>query len=206
MYMDIRLNVDVHCTDGRCGRSTHIILNPVSDRLTHLVVKEQWPSRDDRLVPIDWVVITTRDVIVLNRSREEFSQLDPFKQTEFVYRDVPHLTSDPKVTMFWPYVASSTQVVDQEVRGIPYDELAVKRGTAVQATDGKVGSVDEFVVNPEDNHISHLVLREGNLLGATEVIIPVSYIDFLGEEGVYLNVNKKTIKSISSIEVKRRRS
>jgi len=196
--MDIRLNVDVHCTDGRCGRSTYIILNPITERLTHLVVREQWPSRTERLVPIDWVAITTRDVIVLNKAREEFTQLEEFTQTEFVYRDVPHLTSDPKVTMFWPYVASSKQVIDQEVRRIPYDELAVKRGTAVQATDGKVGSVDEFVVDAEDSQISHLVLREGNLLGAKEVIIPISYIDFLGEEGVYLNVDKKTIKTLPS--------
>jgi sporulation protein YlmC with PRC-barrel domain len=202
--MDIRLNVDVHCVDGRCGRSTYIILNPVTERLTHLVVKEQWPSRVERLVPIDWVAITTRDVIVLNKAREEFTQLEEFTQTEFVYRDVPHLTSDPKVTMFWPYVASSKQVVDQEVRRIPYDELAVKRGTAVQATDGKVGSVDEFVVDTEDSQISHLVLREGNLLSAKEVIIPISYIDFLGEEGVYLNVDKKTIKALPSIPVKHR--
>ena len=202
--MDIRLNVDVHCTDGRCGRSTYIILNPITERLTHLVVREQWPSRTERLVPIDWVAITTRDVIVLNKAREEFTQLEEFTQTEFVYRDVPHLTSDPKVTMFWPYVASSKQVIDQEVRRIPYDELAVKRGTAVQATDGKVGIVDEFVVDTEDSQISHLVLREGNLLGAKEVIIPISYIDFLGEEGVYLNVDKKTIKTLPSIAVKRR--
>jgi hypothetical protein len=161
-------------------------------------VREQWPSRTERLVPIDWVAITTRDVIVLNKAREEFTQLEEFTQTEFVYRDVPHLTSDPKVTMFWPYVASSKQVIDQEVRRIPYDELAVKRGTAVQATDGKVGIVDEFVVDAEDSQISHLVLREGNLLGAKEVIIPISYIDFLGEEGVYLNVDKKTIKTLPS--------
>lgn len=202
--MDIRLNVDVHCTDGRCGRSTYIILNPITERLTHLVVKEQWPSRVERLVPIDWVIVTTRDVIVMNRSREEFTQLEPFTQREFVYRDVPHLASDPKVTMFWPYVVSSNLVVDQDVRRIPYDELAIKRGTAVQATDGKVGNVDEFVVDTDDCQISHLVLREGNLLGAKEVVIPVSYIDFLGEEGVYLNVDKKTIHTLPSVTVKRR--
>lgn len=202
--MDIRLNVDVHCTDGRCGRSTHIILNPVTEQLTHLVIKEQWPSRTERLVPIDWVAVTTRDVIVLKKAREEFTQLEEFTQKEFVYRDVPQLASDPKVTMFWPYVVSSNRIVDQEVRRIPHDELAIKRGTAVLATDGKVGSVDEFVVDSEGSQISHLVLREGNLLGAKEVMIPVSYVDFLGEEGVYLNVDKKTVKILPTIAIKRR--
>jgi sporulation protein YlmC with PRC-barrel domain len=201
--MDIRLNVDVHCPDGRCGRSTYIIVNPLTERLTHLVVKEQWPSRTERLVPVDWVIVTTRDVIVLNKTREQFTQLQEFTQTEFVYRDVPQLASDPKVTMFWPYVASSNRVIDQEVRSLPYDELAVKRGTAVLTGDGKVGVVDEFVVDPEDSQITHLVLREGNLLDRKEIVIPVSYIDFLGEEGVYLNVDKKTIQSLPSIPVKR---
>lgn len=202
--MDIRLNVDVHCPDGRCGRSTHIILNPITETITHLVVREQWPSRIERLVPIDWVAVTTRDVIVLNQTRETFTQLEPFTQTEFVFRDVPHLASDPKVTLFWPYVVSSNRVVDQEFRRIPYDELAIRRGTAVQATDGKVGTVDEFVVDKDDSQISHIILREATLAGANEITIPVSLIDFLGEEGVYLNVDKNTVKELPSIKVKRR--
>jgi sporulation protein YlmC with PRC-barrel domain len=202
--MDIRLNVDVHCLDGRCGRTTYLILNPVTERLTHLVVKEQWPSRLERLVPIEWVVTTARDVIVLKQTRDEFTQLEPFTQTEFVYRDVPHLASDPKVTLFWPYVVPSKRVVDLEVRRIPPDELAIKRGTAVMATDGKIGTVDEFVVDAVEGYISHLVLRDGNLLGTKEVIIPVSQIDFIEGGSVYLNVAKEVVKALPSFKIKRR--
>ena len=35
--MELPLGVEVHCTDGRCGRSTYIILNPAIDQVTHLV-------------------------------------------------------------------------------------------------------------------------------------------------------------------------
>jgi len=41
----------------------------------------------------------------------------------------------------------------------------VRRGTRVEATDGHVGHVDEFVVNPENGHITHSVMREGHLWG-----------------------------------------
>jgi hypothetical protein len=50
--MDLPLNVDVHCLDGRCGRSTYVIINPATDQVTHLVVREQWPSRTERMVPV----------------------------------------------------------------------------------------------------------------------------------------------------------
>ena len=41
--MEIPLNVDVHCSDGHCGRSTYIILNPTTEQVTHLVVKQKQP-------------------------------------------------------------------------------------------------------------------------------------------------------------------
>jgi len=201
--MEIPLNADVHCPDGRCGRSSYLILNPTTEQLTHLVVKEQWPSRTERLVPVDWVAVTTRDVIVLKKSREEFTQLNPFTQTDFVYRDVPHLPSDPKVTMFWPYVMPGKRIVDQEVRRIPPGELALRRGARVQATDGRVGQIDELLVDPQDEHITHLVLREGHLWGEKVVTIPIAQIDHIEEKVVYLKVNKKSIEKMPAISVKR---
>jgi len=60
---------------------------------------------------------------------------------------------------------------------IPLGELAVRRGTRIEATDGYVGKVDEFVINPENDHITHLVMREGLLWGKKDVIIPLSAMD-----------------------------
>jgi hypothetical protein len=38
--MDLPLNAAIACTDGPCGHSIAIILIPVSDQVTHLVVRE----------------------------------------------------------------------------------------------------------------------------------------------------------------------
>ena len=199
--MDIPLNVEVHCPDGRCGRSTFVIINPAIEKITHLVVREQWPSQTERLVPIDWVAVTTRDVIVLKYPRAEFTQLDPFNQTDFIQRDVPQFATDPKLTLIWPYVVPATRIVEDDSRQIPPGELAVRRGAKVRATDGRVGQVDEFLVDPETGHITHLVLREGLPWDKKHVNVPVSEIDRIEENTVYLKLDKKRVGELPFIQL-----
>ncbi|MEW5961654.1 MAG: hypothetical protein AB1801_28385, partial [Chloroflexota bacterium] len=59
------LDVDVHCTDGHCGRSTHIIINPVTEQVSHFVVKEKQPPSVERLVSVKLVANTAAEVIFL---------------------------------------------------------------------------------------------------------------------------------------------
>jgi len=59
---------------------------------------------------------------------------------------------------------------------IPADELAVRCSAWVEATDRLVGRVDEFLVDRESDHITHLVLREGHLWGRKDVGTPISEI------------------------------
>ena len=202
--MDLPLNVDVHCLDGRCGRSTYIIINPATDQVTHLVVREQWPSRTERMVPVEKITITTRDVIVLNQSRAEFTISDPFNQTDFVYTNVPHYATDPTLTLLWPYVVPDRQVIEDNIRRIPLGELAVRRGAKVQATDGRIGRVDEFVVDAENGQITHLVLRDDNLWGQREITVPINYFDRFEENIVFLNIDKTAVENLPAVPVQRR--
>jgi sporulation protein YlmC with PRC-barrel domain len=73
----------------------------------------------------------------------------------------------------------------------------------VHAEDGIVGKVDEFLVSPNNNHITHLVLREGHLWGKKDVTIPVSEIEKITEDAVYLKLDKKAIEKLPAIPVKR---
>lgn len=201
--MDLPLNVDVHCTDGRCGRSTYVILNPATGKVTHLVVRERQPSRQERLVPVSWVANTAADVILLNHTRQEVAELELFNQTDFVNADVPHYAMDPKLTLLWPYVVPAKRVIDETYQRIPPGELAIRRGTRVRATDGGVGWVDEFVVDEETGYITHLTMREGHLWGQREVTIPISQIERIDQEAVYLNIDKKAIESLPAIPLRR---
>ncbi|HKI53713.1 MAG TPA: PRC-barrel domain-containing protein, partial [Anaerolineales bacterium] len=83
-------------------------------------------------------------------------------------------------------------------------EVVIRRGAQVKATDGKVGKVDEFLINPVNGRITHLVMREGHLWGAKDVTIPVSEIEQIDDEVVHLKLDKQAISSLPTIPVKRK--
>ena len=91
-----------------------------------------------------------------------------------------------------------------EYQQIPPGELAVSRGTRVEATDGYIGKVDEFVVNPETSHITHMVMREGHLWGQKDVIIPLSAMGENRDDTVFLKLDKHQVESLPAFPVSRR--
>ncbi len=129
--MKFPLDADVHCTDGRCGRSTHIILNPITEKVMHLVVKEQQAPYTERIVPIKWVKETTPELILLSHTKDEVAALDVFNQTNFVQRDVPHYVTDPKITLLWPYVAPAKRIISEQHQQVPSGGRAVRRWARV---------------------------------------------------------------------------
>jgi uncharacterized membrane protein len=103
-----------------------------------------------------------------------------------------------------PYATPMHMIgIPVEVEHVPLGEIAVRRGTLVEATDGYVGDVAELLVDPGKGEITHFVLQEGHLWGKKEVTLPLSAIDRVEEETVYLKLDKKAVESLPSVPVKR---
>jgi sporulation protein YlmC with PRC-barrel domain len=209
--MEIPLNAQVECTDGVCGRSVDVLINPVIDQVTHLVVKEDATPNTEYIVPVDFVTETIADTIRLRCNKAELEKMDPFIKTKFIAEILPvrNLDYGGMYAMgslyYWPYVTPERTVYEsEESQQIPPGELAVRRGTRVEATDGFVGKVDEFVINPENGHITHLVMREGHLWGKKEVIIPLSAMGELREDTIFLKLDKHQIEALATFPVNRR--
>ena len=199
--MDIPINTDVYCSDGLCGQTSYIILNPLTEQVTHLVVKEKGYPHTERLVPIDQVVETTPQLIRLLCTGHQLAAREPFKEVEFIRNEIPEYSADPFMT--WPYVVAEMMEVPVEHEHIPPGELAVRRGAQVEAADGHAGRVDEFLIDPANGHITHLVLREGHLWGKKDVVIPVSKIERIEEDKVYLSLDKDSIEALPTISLRR---
>jgi hypothetical protein len=202
--MEFPLNVDVHCSDGLCGRSTHIILNPITEQVSHIVVKGKQAPTAERLVSVKLIGNTAAEMILLSCTIDEFRKLELFNQSEFIYKDIPQHATDPSLTMLWPYVVPMKRIVDEKIRRIPPGELAIRRGSRVRALDGVIGHVDEFIVGPVSGSITHLVLRKGHPWKEKDIAIPLSRIEQIKENVVYLNIDKETIAALPSVPVKRR--
>ena len=199
--MDIPIDAEVFCTDGFCGRSTRVVLKPETEEVTHLVVREKEPPHQEILVPVTAVTATTPDSINLRYTKHKITKLQPFTETDYVQVDIPHPAGG--VYYMAPYAYPEVETLPVKHEAIPAGELAVRRGASIEATDGHVGRVDEFLVDPENDHITHIVLREGHLWGQKDVTIPISDIERIEENTVYLKIDKRIIEALPSIPVRR---
>jgi hypothetical protein len=190
--MDIPLNVKVSCSDGPCGRTTNLILMPTTGEITHVVVEDGSYPETGYLVPIDRIFESTPETMRLNCSQAELSKLPTFNHVEFI-------PSGLSGSLFWPYAIPAAGFFTLENENIPINELAVRRGTRVEATDGHAGRVDEFLINPINNTITHLILREGHLWGQKNITIPMSQIERFEENTVWLKLDKHSIEALPAI-------
>lgn len=205
--MDIPLNVEVSCADGPGGRSTTIILNPITSEITHVVVKH---GRDEFMVPLNLITESTPNHIQLRCIQEELRNLEYFIKVRFLgaERTSPDYemgAAFPEAS-WWPYTKIDDQYVDayDRVEQIPHHELAIHKGAKVRALDGQIGQVDAFIVNPTNNQISHLVLLERHLFGRREVTISISDIDRIEQDTVFLKLDKKSVRALPDVPLSKR--
>ena len=203
--MDIPINVDVLCAGEECGRSTYLVINPVNEHITHLVVAEKAFPNIERLVPVDKIFASTPNSIQLRCNQTELSNMEAFEETDFIKAGQLEVSLPYGVPYeVWPYAMYDAAPLSIEHERIPTDEVAIHRGTTVRAIDGDVGKVDEFLIDPENDVITHLVLREGHLWEKKDVTIPVSEIDKITEEVIYLKLDKESIEKLPAVAVRRR--
>lgn len=203
--MDIPIGVNVMCGTEVCGRSTYLVINPVNDEVTHIVVAEKAFPNIERLVPVGNILETSPTSIRIRGSVNDLKEMDSFMETDFiesgkVEAEFPY--DDPY--WVWPYGMYEETPMPLEYQHIPAGEVVIRRGAQVKAADGNVGKVDEFLVNPVNGRISHLVMREGHLWGAKDVTIPISEIEKIDDEVVSLKLDKQAISSLPAISVKRK--
>ncbi len=186
--MEIPINAEVKCTDGVCGRSTYIVVNPANQQITHIVVKlAHWPHAE-RLVPIELVRKGGANTLELDCTCAHVITLQHFIDTHYVRETFPNPVSPGALPM--------SMVVSKEYYRIPEGELALQKGAHVEAADGALGRVDEFMVDPATDQITHLIVHEGHLWGQHNITIPVSAVDRIEANVVHLKLDKRALNEL----------
>ena len=206
--MDISVDAKVHCTDGDAGHVTCVIINPVTDEITHVVVYDAKFLGVERIVPIKAVSQSTPEIINLNCKRSDLYDYDTFigVDYDFLEREMPYMYG---TAAYWPmaeldgYGELDEMQMMAEYEKVPPGELLVRRGAAVYAKDEKIGHVHEFIADPQTGHITHLVLTRGHLWGRRDVVIPLSEINSYGDERVTLKIDKEAVGKLPELTIKR---
>ena len=167
--VDVPINAKVECADGTGGRSTGVIFDHTTWEVTHFVVrKSSSPHRASwyrltgsrkRLPTWCGCAATRANWRPCNLLSRQSTGSESF-----------HFCRRTLFGMVWVALCrSGDALVPLKREHIPAGELAVRQGARVKSTDGQVGRVDEFMVDPASRRITHLVLREGHLWSQKDV-------------------------------------
>jgi hypothetical protein len=137
----------------------------------------------------------------LNCSRRELANAEDFIEVQYMDGVKPFEDFEPEEYRMWPYSIPEEEWQPVGIERIPYGELGFHRGARVEASDGPIGKIDEFLVNPDDLNISHLILREGHLWHPKRVAIPISAIRNFKDDVVSLNLSQEEIEKLPEIPI-----
>ena len=201
-----------HCSDGVCGEVSRVVVDPVAETVTHLVVEPKGREGLARLVPLDLVDASGGDVR-LHCTLAGFEHLDPAEETQFVPGSGGYAAYGPEQVSAWPYYGLNPEVgtpggVDLGVAGfsptitydrVPLGEVEVRRGDPVEATDGRIGHIQGLVVDPGDHQVTHVLLQEGHLWGRKDVAIPIKAVSRVGDT-IRLNISKHEVQDLPPVD------
>lgn len=217
--MPLELGSPVRCSDGDFGEIADVVVDPISKRVTHLVVQPRHQHRLARLVPV--ALADTGDgaqpEISLRCTVEEVRRLAPVQEFdylrlgEFPVNDPDWDVGVQDVLAMRYYGASGLGGYSAELDphvGISYDrvpkgEVEIRRSSHVTSSDGHdVGHVDGLLVD-QDEQITHVVLEHGHLWGHREVTIPIGAVTKVATDAITLSLSKDEVGALEPITVQR---
>lgn len=203
------IGAEVSCTDGTCGQLTRVVVDPVARTVTHLAVEPAHREGLARLVPVG-LVVPGPDGIALSCTLDEFEQLDPAEETQFVPGTRGFEVYGPEQVLAWPYYRLGDTVMDPDREGkisqtvtvdtVPVGEVPIRRGSHVHATDGTIGQVEGLIIDATSHHVTHVLLQEGHLFGRKQVAIPIGSVASVQDE-INLSLSKQQVRDLPPVDV-----
>jgi sporulation protein YlmC with PRC-barrel domain len=208
------IRAGVSCSDGPVGRVSRVIVDPVAEEVTHLVVEPEHRRDLARLVPLDLVDGTAGEVR-LCCTRAEFERLEHALETRFMpatsgYDGYGYGYGRDEVG-YWPYYGLSggmglagngggTPAQMLTTDAVPPGEVSVRRGDYVHATDGDIGRVQGLVIDRGSRKVTHVLLQEGHLWGRKDVAIPIGAVASTSD-GIQLTITKHQVEELPPVDI-----
>ncbi|HEY2794677.1 MAG TPA: PRC-barrel domain-containing protein [Micromonosporaceae bacterium] len=208
---------DVRATDGVCGVVNRVVIDPVADTVTHLVVEPKHHHNQGRLVPLALLDDGSSDLRIQG-TVADFDNLELAEETQFVPGESGGYASND--VLAWPYYSvggasglsmgtwpgdvglgheNVMEYADEPITTdtVPTGEIAIYRGDHVHCTDGEIGKVQGLVI-AGDSRVSHVLLQEGHLFGRKEVAIPIKSVVDVGD-GIRLSLSKDQVRGLPPV-------
>ena len=175
----------VACSDGPCGAVSRVVVDPVAQEVTHLVVEPEHRSGLGRLVPLD-LVETGGGEVRLRCTLEEFEELPHAEETDFLPGGSGYQDYAEHEAYYWPYyglegglgadpaLANASGILTRDT--LPPGEVGVRRGEECARDRRGDRKGRRARRRARDGHVTHVLLEEGHLWGRKQVAIPISAV------------------------------
>jgi sporulation protein YlmC with PRC-barrel domain len=190
--------------DDDLGQVLAVVVDPGGRTVTHVVVEPKGRRGLARLVPLELVDLagTAAGRVTLLCTEAEFQDLDPAEEelAEFTLGyEVPVQLLPPG----WrdaggPAVegASIPRIPEKETIDIvPAGEVEERRGGHVHATDGDIGQLAAFRIDPDSRQVTHVLVREGRLVAHKDVAIPFDKVTGF-EDGIRVSLTRQQVRDL----------
>jgi sporulation protein YlmC with PRC-barrel domain len=203
----------IHTTDGDIGKVSEFYFDDNLWSIRYLVV-DTGGWLPDRQVLISSAVLEHPDrdkkLFPVSLTKEQVKSSPPTNTDKPLYRQHEHELHDH---YGWPVywepgplsgeiaIAQSEYMADEydkDKKGDPHlRSTKIVDGYHVQATDGRIGHIDDFILDDEKWTVKYIVVDTRDWLPGKKVLIPLKWIKDLNwaERKAYINLPLETIKN-----------
>lgn len=222
--MELKEGTSVFTPAGEeVGRVNRFVLDPATNKVTHIVIQKGWLLPEDKVLPFEMVKSASEDRVVLSEEIRNFDELPPFEETRFIRaadddrpadsRPAPDPDYEYTPAYYW-YPAHSNigfpgfglghfawpTRETATSRNIPADTVPLAEGTDVVTSDGEqVGSVERLIVDSNTNEATHFVISQG-VLFKDRKLVPTQWVKSVDENNVRLVVPSRLLERLPAYE------
>jgi len=223
MNTEIQLtkNMSVYANDdSKVGDIKHVVVDPVTSKITHVVIEQGFIFTVDKVLPLDYIARQKDGALYLDRSStvldlpnyEDTYYVNPHTD-EIVTED--HIDTHPVITprpvyYYPPMLDGGAGLYDWGLpayldgdplravtrKNIPEDSVLIEEGANVYSLDGDhVGDVHSVHMDTVNNRITHFIISQG-LLFKDYKLIPVFWVNQVDDEGIRVAVGTDQLEKL----------
>ena len=228
--MEFQKAAHVYTADNHnIGRIERVVLNPVTRKVTHIVVRKGLFFTEDKVIPVDYFAEATEERATLRSDVGDLHKLPKFEAIEHVpvdsheTKNFPGAVEEAPFFLYWyppltgesfyesgfygvpgllgDPIAENPHYVRRTKQNIPDNTVALEEGAKVYSSDYQhVGNIEEIQVDPDTDYATHILISKGVFLKETKWI-PTAWLKTVAEDDVYLAVSAATIEHLPTAEV-----
>lgn len=216
--MQFKEGTNVYTADGeKAGEIERVVIDPLTDEVTHIVVKKGFIFTEEKVVPVRLVKKASEERVDL-RVIEDLDVLPPLKEEHYVpiYETEETPQGDtyywypPYGVTWWnptgylhypaPFGFSEPPYVVRTEEHIPAGTVALEEGAKVIANDDeRIGDVERVLADADSERVTHFVISQGFLL-TEEKVVPTTWVKDISEDEVHLAVGSRLIDALPAYE------